>query len=63
MVAAEFKEVGSGKRADRPQVAAALIGCRVGRAGLVVEGTDEAGTGSGRRSRKCPIRATMPRSR
>ncbi len=39
-VVAEFQEVESGKRADRPQLAAALVSCRTRRAVLVIAKLD-----------------------
>jgi len=41
VVAAEFEEVESGKRADWPQLAAALAACRVRRAALVIAKLDQ----------------------
>jgi DNA invertase Pin-like site-specific DNA recombinase len=40
-VVAEFREVESGKRADRPQIAATLASCRTRRAVLVIEKLDQ----------------------
>ena len=39
-VVAEFREVESGKRADRPQLAAALVSCRTRRAVLIIAKLD-----------------------
>ena len=40
IVVAEFQEVESGKKNDRPQIAAALAGCRVHRATLIIAKLD-----------------------
>src|SRR3984893_12993615 len=40
MVVAEFQEIESGKRNDRPQIAAALAACRLRRATLVIAKLD-----------------------